>query len=110
MGGKGMSLNLTLVCMGEGENHSPVLGFLGVVREFPPFICMGGGGIRLLFWAFSGLIQRVFPLFPIHLHGCLRSPIYPLLTTLLLHLVVVYRRRTPAHNNITHAGDLSLQV
>ena len=43
--------------MEEGENQSLVLGF----------------------W---GLSQKVFPFSPIHLNGCLRSPIYPLLLSL----------------------------
>ena len=52
---------LTLACKGEGGNQSPVLGI----------------------W---GFIQRVFPFFPIHLYGCLRNPIYPLLVYILLKI------------------------
>ena len=48
------SLNFTFAFMGGEENQSPILGF----------------------W---GLCQKVFPFSSIHLNGCLRNPIYPLL-------------------------------
>jgi len=47
------------------------------------FACVGGKGIggekiSLLFWAFGllGLESESFPLFPIHLNGSPRNPIY----------------------------------
>jgi len=64
---------------GREGNQSPVLGFLGVESEFPPFICMGGGGIQSPVLGFLGVDSESFSLFSIHLNGCLRTPIYPLL-------------------------------
>ena len=72
-----------------GENESPILSFWGLSQsQF--YICLYGREICLYMWGenqspilgFWGLTQRVFPFFPIHLNGCLRSPIYPLLVLL----------------------------
>ena len=70
--------------MGGGENQSPILGFWALSQRVFPIHLYGRGGNQSPILGFLDLETESFSLFPIHLNGCLRSPIYPLLLSLLL--------------------------